>query len=44
VRLVERAVPKEFVRDAKPPHRTSARRGRELPADLVILGIGRCPS
>jgi glutamate synthase (NADPH/NADH) small chain len=42
VRLVERAVPKEFVRDDN--GRLTALRladGRELPADLVILGIGQ---
>ncbi|MEK7330478.1 MAG: FAD-dependent oxidoreductase, partial [Candidatus Eisenbacteria bacterium] len=42
VRMLERAVPKEFVRDAG--GRLMALRladGRELPADLVILGIGQ---
>ncbi|TMQ70743.1 MAG: glutamate synthase [Candidatus Eisenbacteria bacterium] len=42
VRLVERAVPKEFARDAG--GRLTALRladGRELPADLVIVGIGQ---
>jgi glutamate synthase (NADPH/NADH) small chain len=42
VRLVERAVPKEFTRDGA--GRLMALRvadGRELPADLVIVGIGQ---
>ncbi|MEK7823493.1 MAG: FAD-dependent oxidoreductase [Candidatus Eisenbacteria bacterium] len=42
VRLLERAVPKEFARDGG--GRLMALRladGRELPADLVILGIGQ---
>jgi dihydropyrimidine dehydrogenase (NAD+) subunit PreT len=42
VRLVERAVPKEFVRDGGGAL-TALRLadGRELPADLVIVGIGQ---
>jgi glutamate synthase (NADPH/NADH) small chain len=42
VRLVERAVPREFVRDAG-GQLTALRLadGRELPADLVVLGIGQ---
>ena len=42
VRLVERAVPKEFVRDGA-GRLTSLRvaDGRELPADLVVVGIGQ---
>jgi glutamate synthase (NADPH/NADH) small chain len=42
VRMVERAVPKEFVRDAS--GRLTGLRladGRELPADLAVLGIGQ---
>jgi glutamate synthase (NADPH/NADH) small chain len=42
VRLVERAVPKEFARDAG--GKLEALRlldGRELPADLVVVGIGQ---
>jgi glutamate synthase (NADPH/NADH) small chain len=42
VRLVERAVPKEFTRDGA--GKLMALRvadGRELPADLVIVGIGQ---
>jgi glutamate synthase (NADPH/NADH) small chain len=42
VRMIERAIPKEFVRDAK--GKLVALRladGRELPADLVVLGIGQ---
>ncbi|HUK65114.1 MAG TPA: FAD-dependent oxidoreductase, partial [Dongiaceae bacterium] len=42
VRMLERSVPKEFVRE--PGGRLVALRlqdGRELPADLVVLGIGQ---
>ena len=42
VRLIERAVPKEFVRGAG--NALAALRladGRELPADLVVIGIGQ---
>jgi dihydropyrimidine dehydrogenase (NAD+) subunit PreT len=42
VRIVERAVPKEFARDAN--GRLTALRladGRELPCELVVVGIGQ---
>jgi glutamate synthase (NADPH/NADH) small chain len=41
VQLVERAVPKEFVREKGELRALRLADGRELPADLVVLGIGQ---
>jgi len=41
VRLLEKAVPKEFVRAGETLAALRLQDGRELPADLVILGIGQ---